>query len=125
MAAADSHYAGSQGYHPWTARPARRDRRALHGPRAADAARADPHDDGHPAGASLVLTLLGRTGDRVLAENPSYPNTLNAMRRHMLRHHARAGDGVRLDTDLVDAALRRQRPVWPIRTPTSTIRPDI
>jgi DNA-binding transcriptional MocR family regulator len=34
---------------------------------------------------SLVLALLGRPGDRIVAENPSYPVALDAMRRARLR----------------------------------------
>ena len=34
---------------------------------------------------SLTLGLLGRPGDRILVENPSYPNALDAMRRVGLR----------------------------------------
>ncbi|WP_309228475.1 aminotransferase class I/II-fold pyridoxal phosphate-dependent enzyme, partial [Streptomyces lunaelactis] len=34
---------------------------------------------------TLVMALLCRPGDRVMVENPSYPNALEAMRRARLR----------------------------------------
>ncbi|WP_309053580.1 PLP-dependent aminotransferase family protein, partial [Streptomyces sp.] len=59
---------------------------------------------------SLVLALLGRPGDRVLAENPSYANALDAMRGRGLRVTPVPVTEHGWDTGLVEAALRQTAP---------------
>ncbi|QES04417.1 PLP-dependent aminotransferase family protein [Streptomyces venezuelae] len=104
-------YAGSQGYHPY----------GLPVLRAAVAARYTARGlptlpeqilvtTGAQQALSLVLALLGRPGDRVLAENPSYPNALDAMRGRMLRVTPVPVTEAGWDTGLVDAALRQTAP---------------
>uniref|UniRef100_UPI00278BCFA9 aminotransferase-like domain-containing protein n=1 Tax=Streptomyces venezuelae TaxID=54571 RepID=UPI00278BCFA9 len=104
-------YAGSQGYHPY----------GLPALRAAVAARYTARGlptrpeqilvtSGAQQALSLVLALLGRPGDRVLAENPSYPNALDAMRGRMLRVTPVPVTEAGWDTGLVDAALRQTAP---------------
>ncbi|MFF5922326.1 PLP-dependent aminotransferase family protein [Streptomyces flavochromogenes] len=104
-------YAGTQGYHPY----------GLPALRAAVAARYTARGlptlpeqilvtTGAQQALSLVLTLLGRSGDRVLAENPSYTNALDAMRGRMLRITPVPVTETGWDTGLVDAALRQTAP---------------
>ncbi|MEU4105010.1 PLP-dependent aminotransferase family protein [Streptomyces tanashiensis] len=104
-------YAGSQGYHPY----------GLPALRAAIAERYTARGlptlpeqilvtTGAQQAVSLVLTLLGRAGDRVLAENPSYTNALDAMRGRMLRVTPVPVTEAGWDTGLVDAALRQTAP---------------
>ncbi|MFC9849004.1 PLP-dependent aminotransferase family protein [Streptomyces sp. NPDC060223] len=59
---------------------------------------------------SLTLGLLGRPGDRVLVENPSYPNALDAIRRAGLRTTPVPVTEVGWDTSLLDSALRQAAP---------------
>jgi DNA-binding transcriptional MocR family regulator len=59
---------------------------------------------------SLTLGLLGRPGDRVLVENPSYPNALDAIRRAGLRTAPVPVTEVGWDTSLLDSALRQAAP---------------
>ncbi|MEX0168401.1 PLP-dependent aminotransferase family protein [Streptomyces sp. LMG1-1-1.1] len=104
-------YACSQGYHPY----------GLPALRAAVAQRYTARGlptrpeqilvtTGAQQALSLVLTLLGRAGDRVLAENPSYTNALDAMRGRMLRVTPVPVTESGWDTGLVDAALRQTAP---------------
>lgn len=104
-------YAGSQGYHPY----------GLPALRAAIAERYTARGlptmpeqilvtTGAQQALSLVLALLGRAGDRVLAENPSYTNALDAMRGRMLRITPVPVTETGWDTGLVDAALRQTAP---------------
>ncbi|MCZ0978502.1 PLP-dependent aminotransferase family protein [Streptomyces diastatochromogenes] len=104
-------YAGAQGYHPY----------GLPALRAAIAERYTARGlptlpeqilvtTGAQQAVSLVLTLLGRAGDRVLAENPSYTNALDAMRGRMLRVTPVPVTEAGWDTGLVDAALRQTAP---------------
>ncbi|KOG07225.1 MULTISPECIES: PLP-dependent aminotransferase family protein [Streptomyces] len=104
-------YAGAQGYHPY----------GLPALRAAVAERYTARGlptrpeqilvtSGAQQALSLVLTLLGRAGDRVLAENPSYTNALDAMRGRMLRVTPVPVTESGWDTGLVDAALRQTAP---------------
>ncbi|TDU01676.1 DNA-binding transcriptional MocR family regulator [Streptomyces sp. 846.5] len=59
---------------------------------------------------SLVLGLLCSTGDRVLTETPSYPNALEAMRRHGLRTLSVPVGSQGWDVDIIDATLRQTVP---------------
>ncbi|MEU2559831.1 PLP-dependent aminotransferase family protein [Streptomyces longispororuber] len=59
---------------------------------------------------SLTLSLLGRPGDRVLVENPSYPNALDAIRRAGLRAAPVPVTDAGWDTALVESTLRQAAP---------------
>ncbi|MFD5758265.1 PLP-dependent aminotransferase family protein, partial [Streptomyces sp. NPDC127044] len=59
---------------------------------------------------SLTLGLLGRPGDRILVENPSYPNALDAMRRVGLRTTPVPVTAEGWDPGLIDCALRQAAP---------------
>jgi DNA-binding transcriptional MocR family regulator len=59
---------------------------------------------------SLTLGLLGRPGDRILVENPSYPNALDAMRRAGLRTTPVPVTAEGWDPGLIDCALRQAAP---------------
>ncbi|MEV4426796.1 PLP-dependent aminotransferase family protein [Streptomyces sp. R-07] len=104
-------YAGSQGYHPYglpALRAAIADRYTARGlPTLPDQILVTT---GAQQAVSLVLSLLGRAGDRVLAENPSYTNALDAMRGRMLRVTPVPVTEAGWDTGLVDAALRQTAP---------------
>ncbi|MEU4202813.1 PLP-dependent aminotransferase family protein [Streptomyces sp. NPDC045470] len=56
---------------------------------------------------TLVLGLLCRPGDRVLVENPSYPNALEALRRARLRTVPLPVTEAGWDTETVTSSLRR------------------
>ncbi|MCX5388793.1 PLP-dependent aminotransferase family protein [Streptomyces sp. NBC_00094] len=104
-------YAGTQGYHPYglpVLRAAIAERYTARGlPTLPEQILVTT---GAQQALSLVLTLLGRTGDRVLAENPSYTNALDAMRGRMLRITPVPVTEAGWDTGLVDAALRQTAP---------------
>ncbi|GGR97703.1 GntR family transcriptional regulator [Streptomyces aureoverticillatus] len=59
---------------------------------------------------SLVLSLLGRPGERVLVENPSYPNALDAIRRAGLRAAPVPVTDAGWDTALIESTLRQAAP---------------
>ncbi|MER5253417.1 PLP-dependent aminotransferase family protein [Streptomyces sp. NPDC002855] len=59
---------------------------------------------------SLTLSLLGRPGDRILVENPSYPNALDAIRRAGLRATPVPVTDTGWDTGLVESTLRQAAP---------------
>ncbi|MFH8347676.1 PLP-dependent aminotransferase family protein [Streptomyces sp. NPDC018045] len=59
---------------------------------------------------TLVLGLLCRPGDRVLVENPSYPNALEALRRARLRTVPVPVTDGGWDTGIVESSLRRSVP---------------
>ncbi|WP_228120490.1 MocR-like transcription factor YczR [Streptomyces fagopyri] len=59
---------------------------------------------------SLTLGLLGRPGDRILVENPSYPNALDTMRRAGLRTTPVPVTEDGWDPGLIDCALRQAAP---------------
>ncbi|MEU5220309.1 PLP-dependent aminotransferase family protein [Streptomyces sp. NPDC020807] len=104
-------YAGTQGYHPFglpVLRAAIADRYTARGlPTLPEQILVTT---GAQQALSLVLTLLGRSGDRVLAENPSYTNALDAMRGRMLRITPVPVTETGWDSGLVDAALRQTAP---------------
>ncbi|MFD0418908.1 PLP-dependent aminotransferase family protein [Streptomyces sp. NPDC127108] len=77
---------------------------------------------------SLVLALLGRPGDRVLVENPSYPNALDAVRRAGLRAAPVPVTDAGWDTALVESTLRQTAPriaylVPDFQNPTGALMP--
>ncbi|MFB6671107.1 PLP-dependent aminotransferase family protein [Streptomyces sp. NPDC056390] len=59
---------------------------------------------------SLTLGLLARAGDRVLVENPSYPNALDALNRGGMRATPVPVTDGGWDTDLFESALRQTAP---------------
>ncbi|WP_306338779.1 PLP-dependent aminotransferase family protein, partial [Streptomyces sp. KL118A] len=59
---------------------------------------------------TLVLGLLCGPGDRVLTENPSYPNALEAMRRARLRTLSVPVTEAGWDVDIVESAFREAVP---------------
>ncbi|GAA2079277.1 PLP-dependent aminotransferase family protein [Streptomyces albiaxialis] len=77
---------------------------------------------------SLALSLLGRPGDRVLVENPSYPNALDALRRAGLRTVPVPVTDCGWDTELITSALRQSAPraaylVPDFQNPTGALMP--
>jgi DNA-binding transcriptional MocR family regulator len=59
---------------------------------------------------TLVLGLLGSPGDRVMAENPSYPNALEAMRRARLRTVSVPVTDTGWDGEIIESTLRQAVP---------------
>ncbi|WFB06280.1 PLP-dependent aminotransferase family protein [Streptomyces sp. LX-29] len=78
---------------------------------------------------ALVLALLGRPGDRVMAENPSYTNGLDALRRARLRIASVPVTETGWDTDLIESTLRQTTPrlaylIPDFHNPTGNLMPD-
>ncbi|MEU6991026.1 PLP-dependent aminotransferase family protein [Streptomyces sp. NPDC046465] len=78
---------------------------------------------------TLVLGLLGRPGDRVLTENPSYPNALEAMRRGRLRTLSVPVTEEGWDVDVVESAFRQAVPqlaylIPDFHNPTGCLMPE-
>ncbi|MEU7892319.1 PLP-dependent aminotransferase family protein [Nonomuraea sp. NPDC049152] len=59
---------------------------------------------------TLVLALLCRPGDRVMAENPSYPNALEAMRRARSRTVSVPVTDTGWDIEIIESTLRQVVP---------------
>lgn len=77
---------------------------------------------------SLTLSLLGRQGDRVLVENPSYPNALDAIRGAGLRAVPVPVTEDGWDCGLVESSLRQAAPrlaylVPDFQNPTGCLMP--
>ncbi|MFE0176919.1 PLP-dependent aminotransferase family protein [Streptomyces sp. NPDC059002] len=77
---------------------------------------------------SLTLSLLGRPGDRVLVENPSYPNALDAIRGAGLRAVPVPVSEDGWDSGLVESSLRQAAPrlaylVPDFQNPTGNLMP--
>ncbi|MEU7650255.1 PLP-dependent aminotransferase family protein [Streptomyces huasconensis] len=77
---------------------------------------------------SLTLNLLGRPGDRVLVENPSYPNALDAIRGAGLRAVPVPVTDDGWDSGLVESSLRQAAPriaylVPDFQNPTGRLMP--
>ncbi|MEU1131765.1 PLP-dependent aminotransferase family protein [Streptomyces sp. NPDC005900] len=77
---------------------------------------------------SLALALLGRPGDRVLVENPSYPNALDAIRRAGLRAVPVPVTEDGWDSGLIESSLRQAAPrlaylVPDFQNPTGALMP--
>ncbi|HEY3482297.1 MAG TPA: PLP-dependent aminotransferase family protein [Streptomyces sp.] len=78
---------------------------------------------------TLVLGLLCGPGDRVMAENPSYPNALEAMRRARLRTVSVPVTETGWDIEIVESTLRQVVPqlaylIPDFHNPTGCLMPD-
>ncbi|MFH8609813.1 PLP-dependent aminotransferase family protein [Streptomyces sp. NPDC018029] len=78
---------------------------------------------------TLVLGLLCGPGDRVLAENPSYPNALEALRRARLRTVPVPVTEDGWDTGIVESAFRQAAPrlgyvIPDFHNPTGCLMPE-
>jgi len=79
---------------------------------------------------TLVLGLLCGPGDRVMTENPSYPNALEAMRRARLRTVSVPVTDTGWDTEIVESTLRQAVPqlaylIPDFHNPTGCLMPDV
>ncbi|MEU1155787.1 PLP-dependent aminotransferase family protein, partial [Streptomyces sp. NPDC005918] len=77
---------------------------------------------------SLTLSLLGGQGDRVLVENPSYPNAVDAIRDAQLRAVPVPVTEDGWDSGLVESSLRQAAPriaylVPDFQNPTGSLMP--
>lgn len=78
---------------------------------------------------TLVLGLLARPGDRIMVENPSYPNALEAIRRARLRTVPVPVTDTGWDTGTIEAALRHAAPrlaylIPDFHNPTGCLMPE-
>ncbi|MFI8943526.1 PLP-dependent aminotransferase family protein [Streptomyces syringium] len=78
---------------------------------------------------TLVLGLLCRPGDRVMVENPSYPNALDAMRRARLRTVSVPVTDTGWDVEIIESTLRQAVPqlaylIPDFHNPTGCLMPD-
>ncbi|WP_406042067.1 PLP-dependent aminotransferase family protein [Micromonospora sp. NBC_00898] len=78
---------------------------------------------------TLVLGLLGGPGDRLMVENPSYPNALDAMRRARLRTVAVPVTEAGWDVEIIESTLRQVVPalaylIPDFHNPTGCLMPD-
>jgi DNA-binding transcriptional MocR family regulator len=78
---------------------------------------------------TLVMGLLCRPGDRVMVENPSYPNALEAMRRARLRTVSVPVTGTGWDIEIIESTLRQVVPqmvylIPDFQNPTGCLMPD-
>ncbi|TKA09241.1 MocR-like transcription factor YczR [Actinacidiphila oryziradicis] len=78
---------------------------------------------------SLVIGLLCRPGDRVMVENPSYPNALEAMRRARLRTVSVPVTDTGWDIEIVESTLRQVVPqlaclIPDFHNPTGCLMPE-
>ncbi|WP_442819497.1 MocR-like transcription factor YczR [Streptomyces sp. NBC_01230] len=78
---------------------------------------------------TLVMGLLCRSGDRIMVENPSYPNALEAMRRAHLRTVSVPVTDTGWDIEIVESALRQAVPqlaylIPDFHNPTGCLMPD-
>ncbi|SCL37612.1 hypothetical protein GA0070624_5932 [Micromonospora rhizosphaerae] len=78
---------------------------------------------------TLVLGLLGSPGDRVLVENPSYPNALEAMRRSRLRTVSVPVTDTGWDIEIIESTLHQVVPqlaylIPDFHNPTGCLMPD-
>ncbi|MEU6821020.1 PLP-dependent aminotransferase family protein [Streptomyces atriruber] len=78
---------------------------------------------------TLVLGLLSGPGDRVLTENPSYPNALEAMRRARLRTLSVPVTEAGWDVGIVESAFREAVPqlghlIPDFHNPTGCLMPE-
>ncbi|MFR9723101.1 PLP-dependent aminotransferase family protein [Streptomyces sp. MS19] len=78
---------------------------------------------------SLVLGLLARPGDRVLTENPTYPNALDALRRARLRTVPVPVTDEGWDAEITESTLREAVPslaylIPDFHNPTGRLMPD-
>ncbi|MFF9784629.1 MocR-like transcription factor YczR [Streptomyces nigrescens] len=78
---------------------------------------------------TLVLGLLCRPGDRVMVENPSYPNALEAMRRGRLRTVSVPVTDTGWDIEIIESTLRQVVPqlaylIPDFHNPTGLLMPE-
>lgn len=78
---------------------------------------------------TLVMGLLCRPGDRIMVENPSYPNALEAMRRARLRTVSVPVTDTGWDIEIVESTLRQAVPqlaylIPDFHNPTGCLMPD-
>ncbi|MZD07486.1 aminotransferase class I/II-fold pyridoxal phosphate-dependent enzyme [Streptomyces sp. SID5785] len=78
---------------------------------------------------SLTLTLLGRPGDRIMVENPSYANALAVIRQLGLRTVPVPVSADGWDTELMEATLRQAAPrlaylIPDFQNPTGRVMPQ-
>ncbi|WP_414505804.1 PLP-dependent aminotransferase family protein [Streptomyces sp. NEAU-L66] len=78
---------------------------------------------------TLVLGLLCRPGDRIMVENPSYPNALDAMRRGRLRTVSVPVTDTGWDIEIVESTLRQVVPqlaylIPDFHNPTGLLMPE-
>ncbi|MFI1258247.1 PLP-dependent aminotransferase family protein [Streptomyces netropsis] len=78
---------------------------------------------------TLVLGLLCRPGDRVMVENPSYPNALEAMRRARLRTVSVPVTDTGWDVEIIESTLRQVVPqlaylIPDFHNPTGCLMPE-
>ncbi|MGY5030850.1 MocR-like transcription factor YczR [Streptomyces sp. 900116325] len=78
---------------------------------------------------TLVMGLLCRSGDRIMVENPSYPNALEAMRRAHLRTVSVPVTDTGWDIEIVESTLRQAVPqlaylIPDFHNPTGCLMPD-
>ncbi|MCW2915078.1 MAG: GntR family transcriptional regulator [Actinomycetia bacterium] len=78
---------------------------------------------------TLVIGLLSGPGDRVMVENPSYPNALEAMRRARLRPVSVPVTDSGWDVEIIESTLRQMVPqlaflIADFHNPTGLLMPD-
>ncbi|MGW2407394.1 MocR-like transcription factor YczR [Streptomyces sp. NPDC001739] len=78
---------------------------------------------------TLVLGLLCRPGDRVMVENPSYPNALDALRRAQLRTVSVPVTDEGWDIEIIESTLRQVVPqlaylIPDFHNPTGLLMPE-
>ncbi|MEW1748906.1 PLP-dependent aminotransferase family protein [Streptomyces angustmyceticus] len=78
---------------------------------------------------TLVLGLLCRPGDRVMVENPSYPNALEAIRRARLRTLSVPVTDTGWDIEITESTFRQSVPrlaylIPDFHNPTGCLMPD-
>ncbi|MBB5936629.1 MocR-like transcription factor YczR [Streptomyces zagrosensis] len=78
---------------------------------------------------TLVMGLLCRAGDRVMVENPSYPNALEAMRRARLRTVSVPVTDDGWDIEIIESTLRQAVPqlaylIPDFHNPTGCLMPE-
>ncbi|MFJ6633680.1 PLP-dependent aminotransferase family protein [Streptomyces sp. NPDC091376] len=78
---------------------------------------------------TLVIGLLSGPGDRVMTENPSYPNALEAMRRARVRNVSVPVTDTGWDIEIVESTLRQAVPqlaylIPDFHNPTGCLMPE-
>lgn len=78
---------------------------------------------------TLVIGLLCRPGDRVMVENPSYPNALDALRRAQLRTVSVPVTDEGWDIEIIESTLRQVVPqlaylIPDFHNPTGCLMPE-
>ncbi|MFD0515404.1 aminotransferase class I/II-fold pyridoxal phosphate-dependent enzyme [Streptomyces aureus] len=78
---------------------------------------------------TLVLGLLSSPGDRVMVENPSYPNALEALRRARLRTVSVPVTDTGWDIEITESTLRQVVPqlvylIPDFHNPTGCLMPE-